>query len=103
MNTAPDTRTLRSIAHSLNPIVTIADKGLTDNVSQEIERGLRDHELIKIKIFAPDRIARQQLIEQICEQQEAALVQRIGNIAVLYRASRKPDPRLSNVLRHKSA
>lgn len=101
MPTVPDKKTLRTIAHSLQPIVTVADKGLNENVEQEIERGLRQHELIKIKIFAADRIARQALIESICAKSRATLVQRIGNIAVLFRASKKPDPRLSNLLRHK--
>ncbi len=103
MPSAPDQKTLRSIAHTLQPIVTVADKGLNENIEQEIERALRQHELIKIKIFAADRSARQAMIESICSQRDATLVQRIGNVAVLYRASRKPDPRLSNILRNKKA
>ena len=58
--------------------------------------------LIKIKIFAADRDARREIIVQVSTQAGAELIQSIGNIAVLYRASAKPDPRLSNILRHKA-
>jgi len=99
---AQDKKRLRTIAHSLSPIVTIAQKGLTETVSDEIERALSEHELIKIKIFAADREARREIILYICNQAGAELIQGIGNVAVLYRASAKPDPRLSNILRHKA-
>lgn len=95
----PDNKKLRSIAHKLHPIVTVAGKGLTDNVLGEIERALTQHELIKIRVLAEDRPARRELIDTICRSSEARLVQRIGNAAVLYRASAEPDPRLSNILR----
>ncbi len=102
MRNTPDRKTLRTIAHTLRPVVTVAEKGLSENVNEEIDRALRQHELIKVKIFAADRTARQALIDSICEQHNALLVQRIGNIAVLFRAAEKPDPRLSNMLRHKA-
>jgi len=94
-----DRKTLRGIAHRLKPIVTVADKGLSENVIKEVERALRDHELIKVRLVVGDRVLRTTLINTLCEQLQAELVQRIGNIAVLYRAAEKPDPRLSNLQR----
>src|SRR5690606_39381021 len=70
----------RTIAHNLAPIVTIAQKGLSENVSAELDRALNDHELIKIKVFAADRQERQALIEEICSSTGAQLVQSIGNV-----------------------
>ena len=99
----PDRKTLRSIAHSLSPVVTLAQKGMTENISRELDRALKDHELIKIKVMAANREARRALIMEVCESCQAQLIQSIGNVAVLYRASEKPDPRLSNLLRHKPA
>ncbi len=99
---APDKKRFRTIAHNLSPIVTIAQKGLTESVTDEIERALSEHELIKIKIFAADRDSRREIIVQVSTQAGAELIHSIGNIAVLYRASAKPDPRLSNILRHKA-
>jgi len=97
---AQDKKRFRTIAHTLSPIVTIAQKGLTESVTDEIERALSEHELIKIKIFAADRDARREIIDHVCQHAGAELIQGIGNVAVLYRASAKPDPRLSNILRH---
>ncbi len=97
-----DKKRLRTSAHNLSPVVTVAQKGLTEGVVEEIERAISEHELIKIKIYAADRDARRDLTMQICETSRAELVQSIGNVAVLYRASDKPNPRLSNILRHQS-
>ena len=97
-----DNKHLRTIAHTLNPVITIAQKGLTENVSKELERALKQHELIKVKIFAADRDARRAITQEICASTESELVQSIGNIAVLYKAAAKPDPKLSNVLRFKT-
>lgn len=97
-----DKKQYRSIAHALTPVVTIAQKGLSDNVNVEIERALSDHELIKIKIYSDDRDQRKSIIALICQNTHAELVQSIGNKAVLFRASTNPNPKLSNLIRHKS-
>jgi RNA-binding protein len=99
----PDQKFLRTVAHSLNPVVTLAQKGLTENVTKELHRALKEHELIKVKVLAADRDSRRALTQEICDLTGAELVQSIGNVAVLYKASEKPDPRLSNLLRFKSA
>ena len=91
----------RSIGHNLNPVVIIAQNGLSENVSQEIQRALKDHELIKIKIQVPDRTAKQELLDEICSSMNAECVQSIGHVALLYKAAKKPDPKLSNLTRRK--
>lgn len=87
---------LRQIGHSLKPVVAIGDKGLTDAVINEVQRALRDHELIKVKIRREDK---PDGINTLCELSDAALVQKIGNIVLLYKENLKPDPKLSNLLR----
>lgn len=94
-----DRKHLRTIAHTLSPVVTIAQKGLTENITEEIESALGRHELIKIKIFAADREARKALSQEICEAAGAELIQSIGNVIVVFRAAEKPNPKLSNILR----
>ena len=47
-----DKKHLRRLGHNLKPVVTVAGNGLTENVTNEIERALTDHELIKIKLVA---------------------------------------------------
>ena len=90
---------LRGIGHHLNPIVTVAANGLTETVHQELERAIHVHELIKVKINIHDRDYRQQTIEAICQQHNAILVQSIGKTALVLRRNKKPNPRLSNLLR----
>lgn len=87
----------RTIGHNLSPIVSVSLNGLTDNVVKEIERALTDHELIKIKIFIADRIEKKAKISAICESFNAQKVQAIGNVLLLYRASKKPNKKLSNI------
>lgn len=90
---------LKAIGHKLKAIITVAEKGLSENIEQEIERALEDHELIKIRLSIADRSVRRELANGICEKHNAQLVQRIGNVVVLYRAAKKPKPKLSNLLR----
>lgn len=90
---------LRTIGHSLNPIVTVASKGLTDGVIAEIDRALSDHELIKVKLSVGDRDLKKQAIIDICERVNGEAVQVIGHILLLYRKADKPNPKLSNLLK----
>lgn len=87
----------RAIGHELNPVVTVAEKGLAETVLAEIERALADHELIKVKVNVADRDRKTTLINEICEQTDATLVQSIGRVALLLRRSKNPNPKLSNL------
>lgn len=77
-------------AHDLKPIVMLGNHGLTAAVHSEIERALHDHELIKIKVNEKDRVARKQLIADICETHKAELIQAIGLVAVIYKKNPRP-------------
>ena len=76
---------LRAEAHALKPIVLIGEAGLTANVLKEIALGLDSHGLIKVRVFGDDREARAAMYDTICEQLDAAPVQHIGKLLVLYR------------------
>ena len=90
---------LRTLGHNLNPIIMIAEKGVTEAIDNEMERALEDHELIKIKINIGDPSYRKQLAAELCENHQAALVQSIGKVALIFRPAKKPNPKLSNLLR----
>lgn len=94
-----DKKQLRRLGHQLNPVVTVASKGLNDNVLAEIDRALTDHELIKVKIVIADRDAKKQVTLSICKQLAALEVQTIGHVVLLLRKSGKPNLKLSNLLR----
>ncbi len=91
----------RAIGHKLKPLVIIS-KGMSENIEADISRALADHELIKIKLNVPDRSEKKKLAEKICTSNNAELIQLIGNIALILKAAKKPNPKLSNLVRHKN-
>ncbi len=76
---------LKARAHALEPIVHVGHGGLSDAVAAEIDRALTAHELIKVKVGAADRDAREALCDAICSRADAASVQRVGKVLVLWR------------------
>lgn len=80
---------LRSDAHALNPVVIIGDAGLTPAVLKEIDTSLNAHGLIKIRVFGDDREARVAMYETICDKLDAAPVQHIGKLLVIYRPQKE--------------
>lgn len=91
---------LRGIAHHLDPVVTVGDGGLSDNVLAELDRALADHELIKVRLLSADKAERKTLGEHMAQAAKAEVVQRIGKIVVLHRANPSANPKLSNIARH---
>lgn len=85
MLNAKSKQQLKAKAHALKPVIIIGNKGLTDAVNKEINQALHDHELIKIRVQSEDRELRREIFNQICEQNQAELVQIIGRIGVVYR------------------
>ncbi|CAN7457947.1 ribosome assembly RNA-binding protein YhbY [Massilia sp. LjRoot122] len=80
---------LRAEAHGLNPVVMIGESGLTESVMKEIAASLDAHGLIKVRVFGDDREARIAMYEQICAELDAAPVQHIGKLLVLYRPKKE--------------
>ena len=101
MVTSKQKKKFRAIGHSLKPIVTVANETISQSVNDEIDRALRDHELVKIKVLLNPRSLKKDLVKEILKQQNANLIQMIGNVALLYRKEKKPKPELSNILRSK--
>jgi RNA-binding protein len=80
---------LRAEAHGLNPVVMIGEAGLTPAVMKEISASLDAHGLIKVRVFGDDREARAAMYEQISAELDAAPVQHIGKLLVLYRPKKE--------------
>jgi RNA-binding protein len=85
VNTA-DKKKLRAEAHALKPVVMIGQSGLTAAVLAELDIALNTHELLKVRIRA-ERDERKLIIEQLCTEAGAELIQTIGQIAVIYRVN----------------
>jgi len=86
LNITPTQRkTLKSDAHDLNPVVMIGGDGLTPAVIKEAKLAINHHGLIKIRVFGDDRAARIAIYEALCDELDAAPIQHIGKLLVLWR------------------
>jgi putative YhbY family RNA-binding protein len=83
----PQRRALRAKAHHLDPVVSVGHHGLTAAVLHEIDVNLIAHELVKVRVFSDDRAAREALMASICAELDAAPVQHIGKLLVVWRPS----------------
>ena len=78
-------RELRAKAHHLHPVVSVGQHGLTPSVMKEIDVNLLAHQLIKVRVFADERAAREAMLERICTTLDASPVQHIGKLLVVWR------------------
>lgn len=95
--TAAQKKQYRTIGHNLKPVVTVAEKGISENLMAELDRALEDHELIKIKLAISDREIRRKTAETVCEQVGAVIVQEIGKILLILRRAQKANLKKSNL------
>lgn len=83
----------RAEAHHLDPVVMVGADGLTPAVRKEADAALNAHGLIKIRVFGDDRAAREAIYQQLADELNAAPVQHIGKLLVLWR----PKPAMDKV------
>jgi RNA-binding protein len=99
----------RAEAHHLDPVVLVGGDGLTAAVKKEIDAALKAHGLIKVRVFSDDRSAREAMLQTLAEDLDAAPIQHIGKLLVLWRPlpekakvvdeDRMPGPRDVKVLK----
>ena len=102
--TAAERREYRAAAHHLQPVVMIGTEGLTEPVVKAVDAALVAHGLVKVRVFADAREARETTLAELTERLDAAAVQHIGKLLVLWRPippkertprdERKPGPRI---------
>jgi RNA-binding protein len=100
----------RADAHHLDPVVMIGGDGLTAAVQKEVDAALKAHGLIKVRVFNDDRAAREQMFATLADALDAAPIQHIGKLLVLWRplpekekvfdTDRMPAPREVKVLKY---
>ncbi len=98
----------RSAAHHLTPVVMIGNDGLTPAVEKEINLALNAHGLIKVRVFSDDRSGREALLNSLADTLNAAPIQHIGKLLVLWRPQppkekterddRMPGPRVVKIV-----
>lgn len=107
--TSAERRAHRAAAHHLDPVVMIGADGLTPAVQKEAAVALDAHGLIKLRVMSDDRAVRESIFTELCERLDAAPVQHIGKLLVVWRApaektkpvdeDRKPGPKVVKVLK----
>ena len=93
----------RQIGHHLRPIVTVGNSGITGGVIEEMQRALRDHELIKVKLNIEKKSEREREAKNLSTALDAHFIQLIGKNALLYK--KNPSAKsssLSNVAKYDS-
>lgn len=100
----------RADAHHLDPVVLIGADGLTDAVRREVDAALNAHGLIKVRVFSDDRNEREAMLRDLADTLDAAPIQHIGKLLVLWRPipdkakapdeDRKPGPREIKILKY---
>jgi len=99
----------RADAHHLDPVVMIGGDGLTPAVVKETDAALKAHGLIKVRVLGDDRTAREAMFAQLCDELNAAPIQHIGKLLVLWRpipekvaaerTDAKPGPRIVKIVK----
>lgn len=79
-------RYLRKCAHGLKPVVFVGEAGPSEGVIEALDRALLDHELVKVKLHAPE--AKKQVAEELARRSGAHLCGLVGHVVILFR----PDP-----------
>src|SRR3954467_1179998 len=82
----------RGDAHHLDPVVMVGADGLTPAVLKEAEVAIRSHGLIKVRVFSDDRASREALLLELADKLDAAPVQHIGKLLVLWRPVAEDTP-----------
>lgn len=90
-------KSLKAQAHDLNPVVMIGGDGLTPAVIKEAKSAISHHGLIKIRVFGDDRDTRMAIYEELCDQLDAAPVQHIGKLLVLWKPKDMVDQAFANL------
>lgn len=89
-------KVLRGLGHQLKPVITVGGAGLSASVLKEFDSSISHHELIKVRFRSGGRETRDALIADLCKKSEGQLIQRIGNVALIYRPNpEKPRIRLA--------
>ena len=101
---AAQRREHRAAAHHLDPVVTVGNDGLSEAVIKAVDAELKAHGLVKVRVNAGERDARETMLLDLTTRLGAAPVQHIGKLLVLWRPvppkeaapreDRAPGPRM---------
>lgn len=89
--TGKQIRTLRALAHHLDPVVFVGKADVTEAVAKQADQALEAHELIKCGVQDGSELTTREAAEALAEATTSEVVQVIGHRFALYRESHKKD------------
>lgn len=89
--TGKQIRTLRALAHHLDPVVFVGKADVTEAVAKQADQALEAHELIKCGVQDGSELTTREAAEALAEATGSEVVQVIGHRFALYRESHKKD------------
>lgn len=81
---------LRSLAQTEPTLFQIGKDGLNDNLIETVENAFNTHELIKIKVLKTVADDKDEFAFDLAMNTNSEVVQKIGNVIVLYRKAKEP-------------
>ena len=82
--TGKQKRHLRTIAHTLKPVVNLGKRGLSNETKNEIDSQLFEDELIKLKVLDSCPISKKECADLLKQENSLAVIQIIGKTLTLY-------------------
>lgn len=91
MITTKERAKLRKLAQNMDPVVQIGKGGISDPVIESVGLVLEKRELVKIRLLNNSGVDTDEAMDVLCDGLNADPVQKIGNILVIYKFSKKKD------------
>lgn len=76
---------LEALANSLDAVIRIGKQGLEAKIVSSVIEAFNSHELIKIKLLDTSPVDVEEVVDEILDATDAALVRTIGRVIILYR------------------
>ena len=82
--TGKQKRHLRTMAHTMKPVVNLGKHGLSPEIINEINTQLFEHELIKLKVLDSCPISKKECANLLKQENSLEVVQIVGKTLTLY-------------------
>lgn len=76
---------LEALANPMDAIIRIGKQGLEAKIVSSVIEAFNSHELIKIKLLDTSPVDVEEVVDEILDSTDAALVRTIGRVIILYR------------------
>lgn len=84
---------LRGLGQQLEPALKLGKGGLTPTFFAELQKQLRQHELVKLRFLGAERDERAALCAQIADEGRCVCIGAVGHTALFYRQNPEPAER----------